>query len=127
MLQDQVSGMTQEPKNVKQKIKELRDRAEKNQLEISSLDKRINETNKKLIYLEDNSRRSNIKIMNFQLQHGQDLKKEIITWVNPILGTQHLNEQDIERANFVGNPQNPRTRPMVVKFFNYTVRRKNNL
>ena len=54
------------------------------------------------------------------MQHGQDLKKEIIMWVNSIMGTQHLDEQDIERAHFVGNPKSPRTRPVVVKVFNDT-------
>ena len=76
-LQVQVIGMTQELKIVKQKVKEVRDRAEANETKISRLDDTISEANKKLIYLEDNSRRSNIKIMNFQLQHGQDLKKGI--------------------------------------------------
>ena len=85
------------------------------------MDERISETNKKLIYLEDNSRRSNIKIMNFQLQHGQDLKKD-----NSIMGTEHLDEQDIERGHFVGNPKSPRTRPVVVKFF-LIIQSKNNL
>ena len=58
------------------KVKEVEDMAEANQNKINMLDNRISETNKKLIYLEDNSRLSNIKIMNFQLQHGQDLKKD---------------------------------------------------
>ena len=64
-LQDQVVGMTQELKIVKQKAKEVGERAESNETKISRLDERMSKTNKKLIYLEDNSRRSNIKIRNF--------------------------------------------------------------
>lgn len=74
---------------------------------------------KKIIYLEDNLRCNNIKIMNFEHKKGIDLKREVIDWINTIMNSQHLVEEDIERIHFVGNCRSKRLRPIILKFFSY--------
>ena len=42
-----------------------------------------------------------------------------MTWINSIMNSQHVAEEDIEIIHFVGNPRNKRPRRIILKFFKY--------
>ena len=88
------------------------------QSKVEKQEESIKDLKRKLIYFEDNARRNNIKIMNFSHKKEVSLKQEVIDWINTVMNSQHVAEEDIERVHFVGKPQRDR-RPIIVKFFNY--------
>ena len=56
--------------------------------------------------------------MNLEHKKEIDLKQEVVDWINFVMNSQHVTEEDIERVHFVGNPRRNR-RPIILKFFNY--------
>ncbi|KAJ7304223.1 hypothetical protein JRQ81_011759, partial [Phrynocephalus forsythii] len=56
--------------------------------------------------------------MNFALKKRDNLKEEVISWINTIMKSQFVREEDVERIHFMGSPQNQH-RPIILKLFNY--------
>ncbi|KAL1250984.1 hypothetical protein QQF64_018780 [Cirrhinus molitorella] len=83
-----------------------------------------NETLKRKVeYLENYSRRSNIRIVDMKDgTEGSDPVKFFSEWLPTVLGAQHFSGQlDIERAHRTLNPvPNPETpRPILVRLLRY--------
>ncbi|KAJ7303344.1 hypothetical protein JRQ81_012287 [Phrynocephalus forsythii] len=104
-------------KNFDQRVTQVENVAKQNEDGIQKQKKCLEEINKKVIYLEDSSRRSNIKIMNFALKKRDNLK-EVISWINTIMKSQFVRKEDVERIRFLGSPQ-VQHRPIILKNFNY--------
>ncbi|KAJ7319848.1 hypothetical protein JRQ81_019359, partial [Phrynocephalus forsythii] len=83
-----------------QRVDQMETLAEQNEGKTDSQHQRLEKMHKKIIYLEDNSKCSNIKIMNFELQKGGDLKQDMMTWINNIIKRQHVEAEGIERIHF---------------------------
>ncbi|KAJ7329499.1 hypothetical protein JRQ81_015673 [Phrynocephalus forsythii] len=99
-------------------LAQLQALAIKNEKSIATQREQIDSMQKKLTYMEDYSRRSNLKLINFEVQRRGEMKKEILLWFNSFL-PQHLVEQDIERVHFVDNSKSGLLRPILVRFASY--------
>ncbi|KAJ7319982.1 hypothetical protein JRQ81_019493 [Phrynocephalus forsythii] len=104
--------------NLAGEFKNLETRVTKNETEISSQKRALLTTKKKLTYMEDYSRRQNIKLINFVAQKKGELKQEVITWLNCFLSKQ-LEEEVIERVHYLGNLRDGTPRPVIVRFASY--------
>ncbi|KAJ7319989.1 hypothetical protein JRQ81_019500, partial [Phrynocephalus forsythii] len=105
-------------KNFDKRVTQVQNLAKQNEDGIQKQKKYLEEINKKVTYLEDSSRHSNIKIMNFALKKRDNLKEEVISWINTTMKSQFVREEDVERINFLGSPQ-VQPRPIILKFSNY--------
>ncbi|KAJ7341926.1 hypothetical protein JRQ81_007948, partial [Phrynocephalus forsythii] len=103
--------------NLAGEFKNLETRVTKNETEISSQKQALLTTKKKLTYMEDYSRRQNVKLINFVAQKKGELKQEVITWLNSFLPK--LEEEDIERVHYLGNLRDGTPRPVIARFFSY--------
>ncbi|KAJ7303172.1 hypothetical protein JRQ81_012105, partial [Phrynocephalus forsythii] len=117
-LNTKVEKIQADFKNFDQRVTQVEKLAKQNEDVIQKQQKGLEEINKKVIYLEDSSRRSNIKIMNFALKKRDNLKEEVISWINTIMKSQFVREEDVERVHFLGSPQ-IQHRPIILKFLNY--------
>ncbi|KAJ7332346.1 hypothetical protein JRQ81_014526, partial [Phrynocephalus forsythii] len=109
-------------KNFDQRVTQVEKLAKQNEDGIEKQKKCLEQINKKVIYLEDSSRCSNIKIMNFALKKRDNLKEDVIYWINTIMKSQFVREEDVERIHFLGSPQ-IQHRPIILKFLTMQKRR----
>lgn len=92
-----------------------------NETKIAKLEGELAVVQKQLIYIEDNSRRSNVKLINFSVKNRADLKKEVLIWMNSVMGTQCISESDLDRVHFLGFPR-AGTRHVIVRFASYAIK-----
>ncbi|KAJ7324284.1 hypothetical protein JRQ81_017304 [Phrynocephalus forsythii] len=122
-LNTKVEKIQADFKNFDQRVTQVEKLAKQNEDGIQKQKKCMEEINKKVIYLEESSRHSNIKIMNFALKKRDNLKEEVISWINTIMKSQFVREEDVERIHFLGSPQ-IQHRPIILKLFNYAEKKE---
>lgn len=121
-VKTELSKNTGEMKRMADKIDQVAKLAKKNEATINIHHEKIDRIERRMVYMEDYGRRSNIKLINFEVQNIQDLKKEVMEWVNSIMGAQPCSVLDFERIHFIGNPKAKLPRPIIVRFSTYVIK-----
>lgn len=116
-FQNEILKNSKEIKQMGTQVSEVSKQAKQNEAKIASQKQEIEALQKKVIYMEDNSRRQNVKIFNFEVT--SDMKKEMELWINTVMGTQFVTGDDIERIHHVGKPRARFVRPVLVRFASY--------
>ncbi|KAJ7345185.1 hypothetical protein JRQ81_001135 [Phrynocephalus forsythii] len=120
-VQAEVSKNRTELKKLADEVKHVQILATKNKKDIATHEEEIDSLQRKLIYMEDYSRRSNLKLINFELQDKREMKKEILAWFNSSL-PQQLVERAIERVHYIGNAKGGVSRPILIRFTSYAIK-----
>ncbi|XP_062995516.1 uncharacterized protein LOC134407563 isoform X2 [Elgaria multicarinata webbii] len=75
---------------------------------------------KRLISLEDQTRRSSLRLRNLVEKKGEDLRRILPGWFKELVPTLEIGEEEVERVHRVGGYRGgPTPRDVLLKFSNY--------
>ncbi|KAJ7332342.1 hypothetical protein JRQ81_014522 [Phrynocephalus forsythii] len=116
-----VESIGQKLENLAAEFKRLDQLVAKNETAINSQKQELETAKKKIMYMEDYSRRQNVKLI--EIQKKGEIKQEVLKWLNTFLPRQ-LTEEDIERIHFLGNSREGAPRPIIVRFASYLTKER---
>ena len=109
-LKEEMTGMKKEIDTLKTKV------IEKDSL-IESLQKKIDDTERRRDHNEQHNRMNNVRITGIPEKEGEDCEQLVMTLAHSLGST--FDIMDIERVHRVGKPDPQKTRAIIVRFSNY--------